>query len=84
MREREFHPFRDDDTAISIGAMTIENGLSSVVVHGELVIGKDLQDAAALRGFIVELERIEASIVRGLRDAPDDVATVEEVDNPFL
>jgi hypothetical protein len=84
MTELKFVPFADDSAAATIGELTVENGLSSLVLHGSLVIGRTEEDLQAVRHLIALLGTIEASILEA--PAPDvqvEAARVDEVENPF-
>ncbi|CAA9519296.1 MAG: hypothetical protein AVDCRST_MAG91-2098 [uncultured Sphingomonadaceae bacterium] len=79
-------PFQDDESATSIGDLSVENSTSAVVISGSLEVTRDkagLKRARALKQFAdAVVEQLEAD-----GDLPDKVATakapVEEVDNPF-
>lgn len=84
MTELKFVPFADDSAAATIGELTVENGLSSLLMHGSLVIGRTQEDLAAVRGLIALLGAIEASILEApVADVDIGAARVDEVENPF-
>ncbi len=84
MTELKFVPFADDATAATIGGLTVENGLSSLVLHGSLEIGRTEEDLAAVRHLIKLLGTIEASIIEGPAAVIQvEAARVDEVGNPF-
>lgn len=84
MTDLKFVPFADDSSAATIGELTVENGLSSLVLHGSLVIGRREEDLAAVRHLIALLGTIEASILGApAADVRVEAARVDEVENPF-
>lgn len=84
MTELKFVPFADDSAAATIGELTVENGYSSLVMHGSLVIGRTQEGLAAVRAMIALLATIEASIVEApAADVEVEAARVDEVENPF-
>jgi hypothetical protein len=84
MSELTFNPFADDITAATFGGLTVENGIASIVLHGDIVIGRSEGDLAAVRSLAALFARIEAAIVAGAgTDVPAEAARVDEVENPF-
>ena len=79
-------PFQDDESAASIGDLSVENSPSSVTISGSLEVTCDkagLKRARALKQFVdAVVEQLEAD-----GDLPDRITTAkivaEEVDNPF-
>ena len=79
-------PFQDDESAASIGDLSIENSTSSVTISGSLEVTRDkagLKRARALKQFVdAVVEQLE-----GNGDLPDRIGTAQaaakEVDNPF-
>lgn len=70
-------PFEDDATSISLGDLSIENGLDTIVVHGSLEIGRTkegLDLAKRLQGRIADivsaLEAMDLSSPRTAQASP--------------
>ena len=82
MSETAFDAYGDDDTVFSVGGLSIENGLSAVVVHGDLVIPRRKDSLADVRALVEVLRGVEEAILRGEADAPPALPA-EEVENPF-
>lgn len=79
-------PFDNDHEVLTIGGLTIENGLDTVVLFGELTITKSkdgLTQAKALQAISSQL----VTALEQMADLPDEMsvatAPVEEIDNPF-
>lgn len=79
-------PFDDDETATSIGGLSIENGRDRIVASGTLEITLDqkgLDCARALRqlanDLVTALEERHASSAGARAEA----ATVDRTENPF-
>lgn len=79
-------PFDNDHEALSIGGLTIENGLDSVLMYGELMITKSKDGLAQAKA----LQVISSQLVMALEqmaDLPDEPSMVltqaETIDNPF-
>jgi hypothetical protein len=79
-------PFADDEAAVSIGNLVIENGTTKVVISGSVEITRDktgLDRARALKGLADDLvAELEA------QGMPQQVAAiqpakVDQVNNPF-
>lgn len=84
MTELKFVPFADDATAATIGGLTVENGLSSLVLHGSLEIGRTEEGLAVVRHLIKLLGAVEASIIEEhVAVLQVEAALVDEVENPF-
>lgn len=84
MTDTEFHPFADDSSVAIVDGLSIENGLASIVLHGEFVIYRDAASLGKVRYLIETLRGIESSISLGherISDAKGVVA--DEVANPF-
>jgi hypothetical protein len=78
--------FREHGTAVSVGGVTIENGVGTMVIHGSQVLRPDADTLVFLRALRARIDMIEAAILAGVvvgreTDVP---ATVGSVDNPFL
>ncbi|NTF17039.1 hypothetical protein G6L37_01175 [Agrobacterium rubi] len=79
-----FQPFGDDSSLFTVGGLSLENGLSSVVVHGDLVIERDEASLQSVRCLITALQDVEASILTmGPEVAETAAGDVDEVLNPF-
>ncbi len=79
-------PFDNDHEVLTIGGLTIENGLDTVALFGELTIAKSkdgLAQAKALQAISSQL----VAVLEQMTDLPDEMsvatAQVEEIDNPF-
>ena len=79
-------PFDNDHEVLTIGGLTIENGLDTVVLFGELTIAKSkdgLAQAKALQAISSQL----VTVLEQMANLPDEMsvatAPVEEIDNPF-
>ncbi len=84
MTELKFVPFADDSAVATIGGVTVENGLSSLSLHGSIVIGRNEEDLAAVRYLIALLGTIEASMLEApFSEVQVEAARVDEVENPF-
>ena len=82
----ELKPFADDAHVLTVGDLTVENGLDALTVTGELVIRRDREGLAAARA----LAEAFADAVHELSgmDLPERAAIPEGdgggvVDNPF-
>lgn len=81
-------PFENNCDAVSIGNLSIENGVDEIVFHGDLVLGKDAlsrERLAKLQALLLEIDRKLSAAP--LDEAPTDTPAsgdVDEVDNPFL
>ncbi len=78
-------PFADDAASISIGKLTIENGLDRIALYGSLDLTRDkpgLARAHALKALLDEVVRR----LEGQKDLPDAVpppTPAKSVANPF-
>lgn len=79
-------PFDNDREVLTIGGLTIENGLDAVALFGELTITKSkdgLIQAKALQAISNQL----VAALEQMANLPDEMsvatAPVEEIDNPF-
>ena len=77
--------FREDGASVSVGGLTIENGVGSMVIHGSQVLRPDdatLDFLRALRGRVDEvIVAIEGGVMLGPEEA---AARVGEIENPFV
>ena len=60
-------PFADDATSVSIGKLTVENGMDRVAIYGSLNITRDRQGLAHARALLAILQG-RCSCWRGRRD----------------
>jgi len=81
-------PFQNDDQALSIGGLEVENGTDAITLHGSLDIMRDeegLKQAQALRdllaGIVAALE-VEGDLPQKATPAVAEQA-VKKVKNPF-
>ncbi len=78
-------PFADDAASLSIGKLTIENGLDQVAIYGSLGITRDKQgliQAHALKALLDQVVQVlEAD--RSLPGAVAPPAAARTVANPF-
>ena len=79
-------PFDNEHETLSIGGLTIENGLDSVLMYGELMITKSkdgLTQAKALQAISNQL----VTALEQVADLPDEpsmaLTQAEVIDNPF-
>lgn len=79
-------PFDNDHEVLTIGGLTIENGLDTVVLFGELTITKSkdgLTQAKALQAISSQL----VTALEQMADLPDEpsmaLTQAEVIDNPF-
>lgn len=84
MSERKFDAFADDRTVVTVGGLTLQNGLSEVAVFGDAVFKRD---SASLPGLKLLIESL-AGVVAAIEASPepleaDIIVAVEEVENPF-
>lgn len=84
MSETEFLPFRDDVSVATFDGLSVENGLSALVVSGDITIAREEGSLPALRALIAVLQAAEAAILAGPADDASVVAAATDVvDNPF-
>ena len=85
MSSREFIPFADDESALSLGCLTLENGRSAIVVHGDLSITRDAEGLAVVQALLQVLSSVAAEIQRGPEEAVshEEQGMVDVVSNPF-
>jgi hypothetical protein len=80
--------FRNDTQAVTVGGLTIENGVGSVSIHGSLSLSADqssLDQLEALKRRLVEMESALASVIEeGAFEVVVDVPVLETVANPFV
>ncbi|MBB3937368.1 hypothetical protein [Aureimonas phyllosphaerae] len=87
----EFRPFADDETAVTIGGVTIENGTDRVSLSGSLDIAPDqagLEAAEALQravNAIVEALKAKGDLPErvGSETETQDAPAPKRVRNPF-
>lgn len=90
------HPFDNDHEALSIGGLSVENGLDGIAIYGDLTIypnADGLNQAKALQAFAdVLVTKLTDRLNRPLAgDSTNDlsvtdsdaVQTKETIDNPF-
>ena len=78
-------PFADDAASLSIGKLTIENGLDQVALYGSLGITRDksgLAHAHALKALLDQVVQV-LETDRSLPDAVAPPAAARTVTNPF-
>lgn len=79
------HPFENDNQVLSIGGLSIENGLDAIEIYGELILRRDvdgLSQAKALQEFA---QALVAALEQPSIAGADPVAFVppDRIDNPF-
>jgi len=82
--DTEFRPFADDSSVAIVDGLSIENGLASIVLHGDFVISQSAASLGKVRYLIDVLRCIELSI--GLEEksiSETTSAVTDEVANPF-
>ena len=86
MTGNTFKAFEDDVTVVGLDGLSIENGFDAVVLHGDIVIGKDEGSLEKLRALIRILQGIEQAAASGERSRSElaAVSPSDEVCNPFL
>lgn len=70
---KTFAPFENDTQSTSVGpagGLTFENSTEDIVVYGDFVITKTVQDAARLQEMIDLLEVIKRSINSNPKNTP--------------
>jgi hypothetical protein len=83
--KQELKPFADDETVLTVGALTVENGTGSISVHGDVEIRRDRPGLEAAEA----LAKLFTDIAQDLRKDPlPDAAPAEGdggdvVTNPF-
>lgn len=81
----DFRPYADDDSVLTIGGLSVENGTDAVVVHGDLEIRLDkagLRQAEALAALFAAARDELAS--RNLPELADErPQDGDVVDNPL-
>lgn len=79
-------PFDNDHEVLSIGGLTIENSLDSVLIFGELSIDKS-QSGLAQAKALQDISGRLVAMLEQMVDLPNTVAQsaqpVEQIDNPF-
>jgi hypothetical protein len=84
MSEAEFLPFRDDVSVATFDGLSVENGLTALVVSGDLTIPRNETSLPVLQALIALLQSVKAVIVAGPSDDMQVAAgVVDQVDNPF-
>ena len=80
-----FKPFADDETAMTIGGFTAENGAACVSLSGSLDLTRDKQGLAHARSLLSLLQDVVQVLEHG--ELPDRVAEpqakISMKDNPF-
>ncbi len=82
-----FKPFADDEAAVTIGGMTIENGTDRVSISGSLDISADKAGLAQARALKTTLDSVIAALT-AKGDLPEkadaeEVRPNKKVRNPF-
>lgn len=78
--------FGNDTEAVTVGGLTLENGIGEVLIHGADTIRRDGDSLFRIRAFIQRLTEIESALMRDLDgDGPASTEIVPPavVDNPF-
>jgi hypothetical protein len=80
--------FKNDTQATGVGGLTIENGLSSVIVHGSITLSPDAVSLGQIRVLQRQLAELESALASKIEEgasvgAADQVLILETVDNPF-
>lgn len=80
--------FENDAQAAGVGGLTIENGLGSVVVHGNLSLSPDAVSLGQLRTLQRKLAELESALASKIEEGAsvvvaDEVPVLETVENPF-
>jgi hypothetical protein len=78
--------FKNDDQAIHIGGLAIENGFGQVVIHGNVVLEPGEQSTALLDQFIAELVLLRDASNRRATDNQKEEELplpLKIIDNPF-
>lgn len=85
MNDDGFKPFADDSSVATLDGLSIENGTSSIMMHGDLVIPKDPSSIERVDFLLMTLGRIRSSLLSLDVDTPSSSELVEpdEVVNPF-
>lgn len=83
----DFLPFQDDQTSVEVGGLTVENGRSALVLHGDATIAADRTGLAALERMLAVLGKARDELA-SRQDLPDRVEVVDPdavvtVRNPF-
>ena len=78
-------PYAEDSSSVSVGAMTVENGLDRIAFYGTDTIGHDAAGAVVAATIRALASAIVATLSadRGLPDKVAVTATVDTVPNPF-
>jgi len=83
-----FKPFRNDDQALSVGGLEVENGTDRIALHGSLEIARDRTGLKQARALLELMTGIVAAL-EGDGDLPETAApaaeagAVRKVRNPF-
>lgn len=84
-QEPAFAPFADDAAVRTIGGLSIENGTSTITVHGTLDLSRDRAGLVRAKALKAAVDAIVARLESG--PLPDAVAEVpqatETLPNPF-
>lgn len=80
--------FRNDTQAITVGGITIENGLGRLVVHGAMTIVADETSLNQIRALKERLGEVESALSSAIESgafpvSDDDGPELETVNNPF-
>jgi len=78
-------PYADDAASISIGKLTIENGIDRIALYGSLDLSKDQQGLAYAKALKGVLDRVVQTLEaeKDLRQAIPPAETPKIVSNPF-
>ncbi|HYC04563.1 MAG TPA: hypothetical protein VED40_14810 [Azospirillaceae bacterium] len=88
MPAAKFKPFQNDEQAVSVGGLEVENGTDRIALHGSLDIARDqtgLKQAKALRDLLAAIvTALEAEGDLPAKAAPQvEEGAVKKVKNPF-
>lgn len=78
-------PYADDAASISIGKLTIENGIDRIALYGSLDLSKDQQGLAHAKALKEVLDRVVQTLEaqKALPQAIPVPETPKIVSNPF-
>ncbi len=82
-----FEPFADDTSALTLGVLTVENGVDRVSLSGSLDLARDRQGLDHAKALRVALDAViavlEADKTLPAKAAPPPRAKVTKAPNPF-
>lgn len=81
------NPFENEQEAMTIGDLSVENGLGFVLLHGEMTVRKDKRSLQAVENLLALLNQVKSVLQNDeLPEVAADTANdpkIDEVANPF-